>query len=108
MADEYALLVRVRALEGCAARLRTALLDLAERSRATTFCHEFAVADVIERDGEFWLLERFPSRAAYDRHVATPHAQRFLHEHLPALIGEREVLTVVAPAPAPPSPTPHD
>ncbi len=93
MDGSYHLIVRLVARTGCEEALEADLVELAEASRATPGCIRFVVTRSLEARGELWLFEGFLSRAAYDDHVGTPHAQRFLRETLPDLVASREVLT---------------
>jgi quinol monooxygenase YgiN len=90
----YHIIVRLEPTPGHQAALQEALRDLAEASRATSFCERFVVTRSLDPPGDFWLFERFSSKEAYDAHVATPHAQRFLDETLPAHVATRDVLVV--------------
>jgi quinol monooxygenase YgiN len=101
MGSSYHLVIRLKSRSGRREALEDALVGLAAASRTTSpGCLGFVVARGIEADDELWLFESFRSRRAYDEHVVTPHAQKFLTETVPQLVAEREV-SIFQPAASP-------
>lgn len=101
MGGSYHLVIRLKSRSGRREALEAALVELAAASRTSSpGCLGFVVARDVETDDEVWLLESFRSQRAYDEHVVTPHAQKFLAETVPELVAEREVSVMqVAAAP---------
>lgn len=91
--------VRLRPRDGCREALVEEVLRLARTSLATPGCTGFEVTQGLGPNADLWLLESFVSAAAYEEHVATDHAQRFLTETLPALVAERDALALAPVAP---------
>jgi quinol monooxygenase YgiN len=97
MHGSYHVVVRLTPRSGCEDSLAAELRSLAAVSRATPGCVRFVVTQDVEANNDFWLFEGFRSKAAYDEHVSTPHAQHFLHETLLTLVAERDVTAMVLP-----------
>lgn len=68
---------------GCEQRLREELLRLIEPTRAEEGCLQYDLHESTEQPGRFLFYENWTSRAALDRHLATPHLER-----LSALLAE--------------------
>jgi quinol monooxygenase YgiN len=78
---------------GCEQRLREALLSLIEPTRAEEGCLQYDLHESAEKPGHFLFFENWVSRAALDRHLATPHLER-LSALLPELAeGEARIDT---------------
>lgn len=101
MGGSYHLVIRLKSRSGCREALEAALVELAAASRRSSpGCLGFVVARDVETDDQLWLVESFRSPRAYDEHVVTPHARRFLAETVPELVAEREVSVLQAGAPS--------
>ncbi|MGQ9916291.1 MAG: putative quinol monooxygenase [Bryobacteraceae bacterium] len=61
---------------GCEQRLREELLRLIEPTRAEEGCLQYDLHESTEQPGRFLFYENWTSRAALDRHLATPHLER--------------------------------
>lgn len=73
----------ILAKPGCEQRLREELLRLIEPTRAEEGCLQYDLHESTEQPGRFLFYENWTSRAALDRHLATPHLER-----LSALLAE--------------------
>lgn len=71
---------------GCEERLREELLRLIEPTRAEEGCLQYDLHVATGQPGHFLFFENWTSRAALDRHLATPHLER-LSSLLPELAG---------------------
>ena len=92
MPDQFHLFVELSAHPGRGDELQEELVELADKSLATTFCHKFVVSRSATDPDTFYLFESFSSAEIYPEHVNTDHAQYFLTSTVPRLVASRSAI----------------
>jgi quinol monooxygenase YgiN len=74
---ELFLFARLYARPGHAAAVRQAIVDVQDPTRHEPGCLEYHAFQSTQDDNEFYIHSRWVDRAAFDRHLAQPHTQKF-------------------------------
>ena len=88
------LIARLHTQPGQADLVASALLDLADPSRAEPGCLLYDVCRSKADPNDLLVLEEWESQAALDAHMATPHFQAFVARIGGALAGAPEMTFV--------------
>ncbi len=92
MPEQFHLFVELSAHPGRGDELEEELVELADKSLATPFCHSFVVSRSATDPDTFYLFESFSSADVYPEHVNTEHAQYFLNSTVPRLVASRSAI----------------
>ncbi len=75
---QITVIARLRAKEGKENTLKETLLELITPSRADEGCIRYDLHEDPENPALFMFHEIWSSKAALDKHLATPHLQKFI------------------------------